>query len=41
MVSLSLNQQEKLSFDDGLTQILQPIHAVVGIEFRQSNYNYL
>ncbi|XP_046636806.1 cytochrome P450 3A2-like [Daphnia pulicaria] len=27
---------EKLSFDDGLTQILQPVHAVVGIEFRQS-----
>jgi hypothetical protein len=31
---LSLNQQEKLQFDDGFVQILQPIHAVVGLEFR-------
>ncbi|XP_046636783.1 cytochrome P450 3A14-like isoform X1 [Daphnia pulicaria] len=30
---------EKLQFDDGFLTILQPIHAVVGLEFRQSNSN--
>nr|CAH0100173.1 unnamed protein product [Daphnia galeata] len=30
---------ERLQFDDGLVQLLQPIHAIVGIEFRQSNFN--
>ncbi|XP_046449635.1 cytochrome P450 3A14-like [Daphnia pulex] len=28
---------ERLQFDDGFTQVLQPMHAIVGIEFRYSN----
>nr|CAH0108323.1 unnamed protein product [Daphnia galeata] len=30
---------EKLQFDDGLNQLLQPIQGIVGVELRQSNSN--
>lgn len=28
-------QQEKLKFDEGFNTVAQPMHAIVGIEFRQ------
>jgi hypothetical protein len=32
-------KQEKLQFDDGLNQLLQPIQGIVGVALRQSNSN--
>ena len=37
IVVLFFPLQEKLGFDNGLLAVLQPLHAIMGIEFRQSS----